>query len=327
MSVTRIKEAAQQADDMITELARQKQEGAPEQTSANDEAEGGDSAAGDDQGTTEEEVGVQQGGGSQEGVDTAGSSEFDELKQELETERQRYRSLQGMIRKRDEQINQLHELLSGMQQAKETTPQGEQAQAQALLTNEDSQNFGEDMVDMARRAARQEMQAVQQQLDEIRQQIKGVSQTTEQFTEQSFEQQLDSLTESKWRHLDSDPLFIEWLGASRYRQAIFQQAVNQRDAPTVADTFNEYVREQTRQTEEQDAPKRERREQLRKQVAPGKSRSTSTSNQGEGEQKKWTRSEIASVYANSKQYSKEEFDRLDREIAAAQKEGRVDFSR
>lgn len=328
MSVARVKEAAQQADEMIADLARQNQEGVTEPPSSDGDSGPGDDAAVNDSGVADETNAPQEGAVQEgESQETPAGPEPDALKQELETERQRHQSLQEMVRKRDEQINQLHELLAGMQQARESAPQDTTQSEQPLLTSEDSQNFGEDLVDMARRAARQELQSFEQQLNEIRQQIKGVSQTTEQFTEQSFEQQLDTFTENKWRKLDSDPLFIDWLGANRHRQAVFKQAVNQRDAQTVADTFNEYVREQTQQAEQQAAPRRERQQQLQKQVSPGKARSTGANVQDADEPKMWTRSEIASAYANSKQYPKEEFARLERDIAAAQKAGRVDFSR
>lgn len=326
MSVTRIQAEAQKADEMIAELGRQQAADASEHTGepANDDPEGGDGAA-VDQGTAEVSS-VQDEGGAHEDEAEASSTPDEELRKELETERQRYRSLQGMIRKRDEQINQLHEMLASMHQAREQAP-APQEDGKSLLTSEDSQNFGDDMVDMARRAARQEMQTIEKQLDEIRRQIQGVSKTTQQFTEQSFEQQLDQLTENRWRELDTDPLFMDWLKANRYRTGMFQQALSQRDAHAVADVFNEYSREQTQAQAKQEAPKQKRQDQLQKQVAPGKSRSTGTAQQDQSEPKEWTRSEIASVYANSKQYTKEDFERLEREIAAAQKAGRVDFSR
>lgn len=330
MSVTRIKEDAQRADEMIAELGRQGTEGGEGENLAStgepaNEPEGGDAAA-DDQGTAEASSVQEEGENLDNEGDTSRSSDA-ELKAELEKVEQRYRSLQGMIRKKDEQLSQLHELLAGMQQAQTKAEPQAGAEQDALLTAADSQNFGDDLVDMARRAARQEAQGLQQQLDEIKQQIQGVSKTTKDMVEQSFESKLDQLTENKWRTLDSDPLFITWLGESRYRHGVFQQAVQNQDAATVADFFNQYATEQTKQDEQREAPRNKRREQLQKQVAPGKSRSTNASTAEANEPKEWTRSEIASVYANSKQYSKEEFDKLEREITAAQKAGRVDFSR
>lgn len=331
MSVTRIKEDAQRADEMIAELGRQGTEGGEGENLAStgepaNEPEGGDAAAAD-QGTAEVSSVQEEGENLGNEGDTSRSSHDAELKAELEKVEQRYRSLQGMIRKKDEQLSQLHELIAGMQQAQTKAEPQSGAEQDTLLTAADSQAFGDDLVDMARRAARQEAHSLQQQLDEIKQQIQGVSKTTKDIVDQSFDSKLDDLTENKWRTLDSDPLFITWLGESRYRQGVFQQAVQNQDAATVADFFNQYAKEQTQQDEQREAPRNKRREQLQKQVAPGKSRSTNASTAEANEPKEWTRSEIASVYANSKQYSKEEFDKLERDITAAQKAGRVDFSR
>ena len=70
--------------------------------------------------------------------------------------------------------------------------------------------------------------------------------------------------------------------------------------------------------------------ELEKQVAPGKSRSTQTPSAAvTTDERIWTRSEIAQAYSdNSKgKYTPEEWAPLEREIAAAQANERVDYSK
>lgn len=334
MSVTRVQERlkadAAKADEMIAAQAQQPTESSVE--NAVNEPTGGDDAAAD-QGTPDASVLNDDGGSREEGAESdTGSDELAQMREDLEKERQRYRSLQGMINSRDKQIEQLHELISGLHQAQDQQTQSASSESSdPLLTKDDETAFGADLVDMARRAAREEgnalLQSIRNELNELKGQVQGVSNTAQKFTEQTFESQLNDLTNHKWKKLDSDPRFIEWLQSNRYRHRVFSAAVQEQDAQAVADVFNEFAEQDERQTAAAEEPRQRKKDQLQKQVAPGKSRSTGTAVQDQQGEKQWTHSEITQVYRNKKDYSPEDFQRLERDIAKAQRDGRVDFSR
>ena len=349
MAIARsVRENAQRADEMIAQLSQQgQQEGEPTDGATptlDQQADSGndDNAAQHDQGAGEEFV-QDFDGAQDQGADAPQDSGSDvearlqQMEAELQEARkweQRYRSLDGMIKSRDNQIESLHNLIAGMQQAQANGQQGDSgdgATQESYLTDEDTRNFGSDMVDMARRAAREEgqqmMSAMRQEIDKLRKELSGVSKTAELSVTDRFESKLDQITEGRWRDLNVDQNFIDWLKSAPARFKVFQAGVQGKDATTVGDLFNEYHRATAAQQQEQERPRQERREKLQKQVAPGKSKSVGNADARSGEKKTWTRSEIASVYANKKQYGASEFNKLEREIAAAQREGRVDYAR
>lgn len=336
MSMERIKRDAQQADQMIAEMGRKPTDGAePETATERQEAESEASNEGLEQ-TPVTDPGVHQNDPGEEEAGGTDHNDADRVKAEAEKWEQRYRSLDGMIQARDKQIQQLHDLLAGMQEQQSQAPRGgnegqpEAPSSEPLVTKADEDNFGSDLVDMSRRAAREELgkfsQDLQRQFDALRNELKGISKTAEVSAQDSFEGKLDKVAPN-WRTIDSDARFIAWLDESTARKQVFGTAVQHRDARAVGDFFNEFERiheaEQTRREE----PAQKRRQELEKQVAPGKSKKAAAPESRSDEKKTWTRSEIVSAFANKKQYPADEFAKLEREIASAQREGRVDFSR
>jgi len=317
MSLARIKQQAQKADQMIEEMKAGQQPPTEEPTTEVQEPETPVEEPTEDQGvaTTEQPVAEQETG-------------TDSYREEAELWEQRYRSLDGMIKSRDKQIQQLHELLAGMQQTQQKPTSSEEDQP--LLTKKDEEDFGSELVDMARRAAREEFRALKaefmKEIEGLRKNITHVSEVTQETVQSRFEMQLDSLTEKRWQRLDSDPKFIEWLKARPARNRVFVTAVQEQDATTVADFFNEYAALAEQQRQKVEEPKQSRVAQLEKQIAPGKSKSVESPESQAGGKKVWTRTEIAQTYANKKQYKADEFQQLERDIAAAQREGRVNYA-
>lgn len=317
MSLARIKQQAQKADQMIEEMKNGQQPTTEESTVEAEPVETTSEQPTEDQGvaTTEQPVAEQ---------DTSS----DNFREQAELWEQRYRSLDGMIRSRDKQIQQLHELLAGMQQTQQR-PAASQDE-QPLLTKKDEEDFGSELVDMARRAAREEFRALKsefmQEIERLKQNLTHVSEVTQETVQSRFEMQLDSLTNKRWQQLDTDPKFIEWLKARPARNRVFGIAVQEQDATTVADFFNEYAALADQQRQKAEEPKKSRVAQLEKQVSPGKSKSVGAPDSQASGGKIWTRTEIAQTYANKKQYKADEFQQLERDIAAAQREGRVNYA-
>lgn len=321
MSVARIKKDAEEADQMIQDL---RAGDAPAEDTSTETAP--DSVQ--DQGVVseQEDLGVTEHAPSVTSDDT-------DWPNEARLWEQRYRSLNGMIQSRDKQIQQLHELLANMQQAQskpqDTQPQKDQLAS--LLTKEDEDSYGADLVDMARRAGRQEseqlVEAIRAEMAELRNSLQGVSQVTQMSVRDRFESKLDSLTNNQWKQIDADPTFIGWLKASNARMKVFSQGVQEQDAATVAEFFNEYVKLASANRVAAEEPRQTRKAELERQVAPGKSKAGVTQVSQAGDKKVWAKSEIAQLYTKAKQYPADEFNRLEKEIFAAQREGRVDPNR
>ncbi len=319
MSIERIKEEAAKADQMILELAKRAD------SSTSDESPNGENAE-VDQEAVQPEVDQQQ---TDQGVvaDAATEDQNDDVSRVLDESKkweQRYRSLDGMIQARDRQIEQLHQLLASMQQA-QAAPEAPAKQDKAkLVGKEDEDAFGADLVDLARRVAREESGAYVAKLEgtiaELQQQLKGVAQTTAVTVQDRFENQLAAAVPN-WKAVDGDPKFIEWLQSNATRMKVFSEAARNQDVDGVAYFYKEYPGAQ--KTEKQAVDPR-----LAKQVAPGKSKAVAPAAANPAEKKTWTRSEIAQIYADGKKrFSQEDYVKLERDLFAAQKEGRVDYTR
>ena len=319
MSIERIKEEAAKADQMILDLAKRAD------SSTSDESPNGENAE-VDQEAVQPEVDQQQ---TDQGVvaDAATEDQNDDVSRVLDESKkweQRYRSLDGMIQARDRQIEQLHQLLASMQQA-QAAPEAPAKQDKAkLVGKEDEDAFGADLVDLARRVAREESGAYVAKLEgtiaELQQQLKGVAQTTAVTVQDRFENQLAAAVPN-WKAVDGDPKFIEWLQSNATRMKVFSEAARNQDVDGVAYFYKEYPGAQ--KTEKQAVDPR-----LAKQVAPGKSKAVAPAAANPAEKKTWTRSEIAQFYADGKKrFSQEDYVKLERDLFAAQKEGRVDYTR
>jgi hypothetical protein len=326
MSVARIRKAAEEADQMIQGLHE-----VPSEPEAQEETPA--AAPETDQGVSAEAPPTETPDDAGE-VDHAPSvdSADTDWRHEAQLWEQRYRSLNGMIQSRDKQIQQLHELLANMQQVRSESQQASPSEpVDSLITKDDEDSYGADLVDMARRAGRQEsMQLINEmkaELANMRESLQGVSQFTQKSVKERFEAKLDDVTKNRWRNIDRDPAFINWLKASNARYKVFSAGVQELDADTVAEFFNEYVKLAAPAPTTATQPSQSRKAELEKQVAPGKSKAGAAPISQAGDKKVWTRTEIAQLYANKRQYAADEFNKLERDVAAAQREGRVDFNK
>lgn len=242
------------------------------------------------------------------------------IRAELEKSEQRFRTLQGMIRAKDEEIKRLELLLSQMAEAhKPDTPS---APAQDSFDDtEDRQEFGSEFVDMVYRAIDRKIAKLQERLGTTERVAKEAAVVTQQTQQERFFAALAQRVPD-WREIDSSPEFIEWLQSSRARVTLVKEGMANFDVDAIADIFEQYKaltgKGQTQATAE---PARN----LERKVAP--SRGKSPTPPASTEKRVWTRSEIAQVFRDRRKYSQKEFDALQREIFSAQREGRVDFTR
>lgn len=315
MSIERIKQEAAKADQRIAELGRA---ASGEQTADQPEAEQPD---------VNHDAGVAHHAATEDAVaGVPAANELAGLQESAAKWEQRYRSLDGMIQARDRQIEQLHQLLAAMQQAPAKADPAPDTKPSQLVRKEDEEAFGADLIDLQRRVVQEQSAAYTERLEarlaELEQRLSGVAQTTAVSAQERFQSQLSDAA-PEWRKLDSDQGFIDWLSEAPMRQRLFAEAAGAQSVKDVAYFFNEYARLQPPAAK---APAVDPR--LERQLAPGKSKSVATPAQTPSDKKQWTRSEIAAFYTQGrKQHSPEEYTRLERDLFAAQRDGRVDFSR
>jgi prefoldin subunit 5 len=307
MSIERIKEEAAKADQMIQELAQQ---GEPTEDQA--EAAQPEVVEQTDQGVVADAATDDQG-------DVVAL-----MREEAAKWEQRYRSLDGMIQARDRQIEQLHQLVAAMQQApQQAAPEPEQ-KGKKRVSKEDEDVFGADLVDLNRRVAKEELEGytskLEQRIAELEQRLTGVAQTTAVSVHERFERSLGEAYQD-WKKVDNNPAFIDWLKQSETRFRLFGEAVRAYDVAGTAYFYQEFGQRHPVASTPGVDPRLER------QIAPGKAKSVAPQAKSQSDKKVWTRTEIARTYNEKKSYSPEEFLRIERDIANAQRDGRVDFSR
>ena len=265
-----------------------------------------------------------------------------------ETVVQKYKTLQGMYnaevprlhqqnREMQQRLQQMEQLLASMTAV---NPQAAApAAAERLVTDQDIQDYGES-IDMMRKVTREELGAVAQRIAAIeatlRQmqvnvvpQVQAVAQRQQMSAEQQFWADLAAAVPN-FRQVNDLPDFQTWLleadpltGVTR--QTFLDDAQRALDARRVASFFRTWL-ESTGQAAVAQSTGDTPRSELEKQVSPGRSRSTgtpATANQG----KTYTPDDIRAFFdaVRSGKYKgrEQERSRIERDIFAAQREGRI----
>ena len=257
---------------------------------------------------------------------------------------QKYRSLQGMYNadvprlnaeNRDlaARVSQLEGLLSNMNEPAQQTP----VQSEKLITDDDVKEYG-DSIAVMRKAAREE---VAQEIAQLRQQVgqlQGVLPQVQQVQAQqkkSGEQTFWSTIASEvpnWSDINNDPDFQSWLleidpltGISR--QTYLEDAQKNLDANRVV-TFFRTWEGATGKTNTAHADRTAQQSQLQKQVAPGRSRNNGV--KASGQNRTYTPNDIQEFYSDVRKGKykgrDDERGRIERDIFAAQQEGRINVA-
>lgn len=243
---------------------------------------------------------------------------------------QRWKSLDGQLRSRDAQITQLTELVAKMAEGQNSAPKVEAEPASGLVSG-DSDSFGDDMIDFVERVARSIVKAEISQLagalDGLQNDVNLVSQNTAVAVNESFEGKLDKLA-PRWREFDTAETFHTWLAESDTRKNLFLQGCQQKDAKAVAEIFQMYIGGVELAEARSGAASKSKVDKLEKQVAPGKSKSSAPASvKTPTGDRIWTRTEIATAYTNASKLDKDDWVEMERQIAAAQASGRVDYTK
>jgi hypothetical protein len=266
---------------------------------------------------------------------------------EEQTAEQRYRTLQGMynadtgrLRAENAQLaqrlGQLEQLLSSM--AAPAQPETAPSKPERLITDKDMEEYG-DSIDVMRRAAREEVLGQRAEIEALRRQLTQLQTSVVPKVESVAHQQAVSAEQvfwndltaavPDWRDINADQDFHSWLlevdpVSGMPRQSFLADAQNRLDSRRVAGFFKMWqslngnsVAQQTRTTAAT---------QLERQLSPGRSRASSGASAA-SDAKVYTRTDVAKFFDDVRRGlyrgREQERDRMERDIFAAQSEGRI----
>ena len=213
------------------------------------------------------------------------SSNDDESKWE-----HKYRRLQG---KYDAEVPRLHsevrELKQMLQQIQAEKAQAQQAQSQSdaeqseqksrdpLVTDKDVEAFGDDLIDLQRRVAKEVAGEFQQELGKLRHENEQLRQQMTQTQGATFETRLVQAIPD-FQQINTDPRWVAWLDEfdpmiQGPRRAVAEAAYHRGDVEAVkayVDLFKQTV-EEPKPAQPKSEVKPDRQAELQRQVQPTKS--------------------------------------------------------
>lgn len=252
-----------------------------------------------------------------------------------ETWQQKYRTLKGMydaeVPRLHAQVKELNAALMQIRQQMEARPtaptQPQQYQQNSLVTEDDVEAFGKDLIEVQRKVAREvamefkaELNTLKMENEQLRQQM---YQTGAQMGEVTFEQRLSQRVPN-WAQLNNDPNWVAWLDEfdpilRAPRRAAAQAAYNANDADGVAYYVKLF-------TEQAAAPVQDTRQaELERQIQPTRTATSQAPVSQKG--KIYSTRDIEKMFLKMKDLSVahkyDEAKKLEAEIDAAYMEGRV----
>jgi hypothetical protein len=250
-----------------------------------------------------------------------------------ETWQSRYIALKG---KYDAEVPRLHAdlrefkaQLETLRKAVETKPVDTKkpAAAEKLVTDADVQAFGEDLIEVQRKVAREvasefrgELDAMRAENEKLREQL---TTTGSQVSEASFEQRLYRMVPD-FQDVNADPRWINWLNEvdpllRAPRKSVAQEAFNRADADAVAHYVGMF-----KSSIAPVEPVNDKAAELEKQIQPKRSAATAPVSQ---QARIYTDAQVQKMFHRSVELSsrgqRDEAAKLEAEIDAAYREGRV----
>lgn len=231
---------------------------------------------------------------------------------------QKYRTLQGMFAHETQQLRdalrQSNERIDALQKPEPATPPEPKAR---LVTEKDSEAFGADLIDMARRVAREEFgdreQAYIERIDtltkQLTQQVGEVRQTQFASSREQFFGHLAAVFPN-WEAMQASEACQKWLaskvpGANFIWNDVLVDAAEKLDAARALEVFQAFVGTQPRTQQPTPAPGR--KAELSRQVTPAKSGGS-----------------VASQPDRSRNYTAKEYEAESMQIVRLTKAGRHD---
>lgn len=253
---------------------------------------------------------------------TQNSGEINRLIAELEKSEQRYKSLMGMINKRDSENDSLRQLVAQLTQKLDSLPKAEPAPTKkSLVTDDDIKEYGVDMIDVVRRTAREIVEdelsklkgSVAGDLRNLTEQVDSVAHATADTLQSRFHDALTGKV-ANWESINLDPKFVSYLQENDWLEGL-NKAYAAGDLENTAKFFLRYTAQMapvpTAPTSNVD-----------QFVAPGKSKAAPPPQADGG--RHWTPADINKLYDDQSRgkISEAEFNKLEADLFKAQREGR-----
>lgn len=207
--------------------------------------------------------------------------------------------------------SRLEALESEMTQLKATPPE-------PLVKQEEIDEYGEGLIDVARRIAQEELAKKQTEIDALKAQINQISTATTNTAKNDFFKSLSAIV-PEWEQINADPAFLSWLDefdelAGETRQALLSRAEQARDAARVGKFFTSYKKTSSSWAANSQSA-------LEQQVVPPTSKAPDTP----PSKKVWTRAEISEFYDRVRKGAVSDADAIaiEADITAASIEGRI----
>lgn len=320
------KKAGEQADQMIAEQNRLRAEA--------------QAPAAEDQSATGEAIAEVGDANDQPDVSaavaepSAQNPELETLREQVRVSDQRWNVLQGMVNKKDSEIEQLRTLLAQLNQKRDETPTAPAAKSPAV-SEQDVEDFGQDLIDLISKVASgiaasevgRLSASIERQIGEIKGTVTGVSETTARTAASTFN---DNLTKrvSTWEAINLDPAFMAWLDqiddfAGEKRIDLLNDAYSRMDLNRTAKFFEKFI-EETKPSAPAPADVSATVASAEKLVSPSRSRQAAAPVQAQND-KMWSSADIRRLYADQRagKISAEEFTKLERDLFKAQSENRI----
>lgn len=205
-----------------------------------------------------------------------------------------------------------------------------------LVTEEDREGFGDEIIDLAKRAARE---ALTPEIEQLRQENQRLTQRVQHTGKRELFATLDGAIPD-WRAINKSPQFLTWLRlpniyTGQLRGNMLKAAVDGAEAPKVIALFRDFLAEANAtgavtpatQNEPPTPAPRAPAVPLETLAAPGRARPAPGDSQVPSEKPIYTRAQIAKFYDEKRRglWAGREADALaiEQDLGAAQREGRI----
>ena len=180
--------------------------------------------------------------------------------------------------------------------------------AAKLLSEEDIEDYGEDLINVIKRAAKEELLPELSRLREENQQLKAqLGDVSNVVIESARDKLLNTLDKEvpNWKDINVDENFLQWLEhrdafSGQRRLDMLHQAFEANDAQRVVAFFEGFIKEHTALKTPQEAPSSgvQPKVDMDSLVAPGKPKSGEgqTSGSTQPDERVWTQADISAFY-------------------------------
>lgn len=269
-------------------------------------------------------------------MEAAGNTDDDKFEQRYKVLQGKYNKevpqLNSQVKELTNEVNTMRKLLSSLDTVNtpvETKP------GEKLLKDDEIEDYGSDMIDVVKRAAREEFMPLVTQLQEENSRLKdmlgGVSESVSGNARELLYRSLN-LEVPNWKEINTDSAFLEWLEGTdvlsgSQRGALLTQAFEANDAARVLAFFKGYLNENAVVTNEAtpEVPA-EPKVDLMSMAAPGTQRSQNVTS-AQDEKRVYSHAGIAQFYRDVQKgvYAGREAEKkaIEADICAAGPEGRI----